>query len=104
MRETHTAQASIFQTATDHEIAYELKRMSDWLDGHPELLDRIAEDLQCGGGSRRGRRGMTLERSLLAPRHTCRLMQGGQVQRALTFRRGFAAVFVVALALDLTLA
>ncbi len=61
MRETHTAQASIFQTATDHEIAYELKRMSDWLDGHPELLDRIAEDLQCGGGSRRGRRGMTLE-------------------------------------------
>jgi len=61
MRETHTAQASIFQTTTDHEIAYELKRMSDWLDGHPELLDRISEDLQSGGGSRRGRRGMTFE-------------------------------------------
>lgn len=61
MRETHTAQASIFQTTTDHEIAYELKRMSDWLDGHPELLDRVAEDLQSGGGSARGRRGMTLE-------------------------------------------
>ena len=26
MRETHTAQASIFQTATDHEIAHELIR------------------------------------------------------------------------------
>ncbi len=61
MRETHTAQVSIFQTTTDHEIAYELKRMSDWLDGHPELLERICEDLQSGGGSRRGRRGMTLE-------------------------------------------
>ncbi len=61
MRETHTAQVSIFQTTTDHEIAYELKRMSDWLDGHPELLDRICEDFQSGGGSRRGRRGMTFE-------------------------------------------
>ena len=50
MRETHTAQTSIFQSATDHEIAHELKRMSDWLDGHPELLDRVAEDLQSGTG------------------------------------------------------
>ena len=50
MRETHTAQRSIFQTTTNHEIAYELKRMSDWLDGHPELLDQICEDLQSGGG------------------------------------------------------
>ena len=61
MRETHTAQVSIFQTTTDHEIAYELKRMSDWLDAHPELLDLIAADLQSGGGSSYGRRGMTLE-------------------------------------------
>ena len=61
MRETHTAQRSIFQTTTDHEIAYELKRMSDWLDGHPELLNRICEDFQSGGVSRRGRRGMTFE-------------------------------------------
>ncbi len=53
MRETHTAQASIFQTATNHEIAHELKRMSDWLDGHPELLDRVAEDLQSGAGLQR---------------------------------------------------
>ena len=61
MRETHTAQRSIFQTATDHEIAHELKRMSDWLDKHPELLDRVAEDLQSGGGSARGRSGMTID-------------------------------------------
>ncbi len=61
MRETHTAQVSIFQTATDHEIAHELKRISDWLDGHPELLDRVAEDLRSAGGSSRGRRGLTVE-------------------------------------------
>jgi len=61
MRETHTAQRSIFQTTTDHEIAHELKRMSDWLDAHPKLLDLIADDLQSGGGSSCGRRGMTLE-------------------------------------------
>ena len=61
MRETHTAQRSIFQTATDHEIAHELKRMSDWLDKHPELLDRVAEDLQSGGSSARGRSGMTID-------------------------------------------
>ena len=61
MRETHTAQTSIFQTTTDHEIAYELKRLSDWLDAHPELLDLIAADFQSGGGSSCGRRGMTLE-------------------------------------------
>ena len=61
MRETHTAQASIFQTTTDHEIAHELKRISDWLDAHPELLDRVAEDLQSGRGSARGRSGMTID-------------------------------------------
>ncbi len=61
MRETHTAQTSLFQSATDHEIAHELKRISDWLDGHPALLDRVAEDLQSGGGSARGRSGMTIE-------------------------------------------
>ena len=35
--------------------------MSDWLDKHPELLDRVAEDLQSGGGSARGRSGMTID-------------------------------------------
>ena len=61
MRETHTAQRSIFQTTTNHEIAHELKRMSDWLDTHPELLNRVAEDLQSGGGSVRGRSGLTID-------------------------------------------
>jgi len=61
MRETRTAQQSIFQTETDHEIARELKRMSDWLDKHPELLDRVGQDIQSVGGSTRGRTGLTLD-------------------------------------------
>ena len=61
MRETRTAQQSIFQSETDHEIAHELKRMSDWLDDHPELLDLVAQDVRSGKGSTRGRGGMTIE-------------------------------------------
>ena len=61
MRETRTAQQSIFQTETDHEIARELKRMSDWLDSRPELLDLVARDVRSRSGSTRGRGGMTIE-------------------------------------------
>lgn len=61
MRETRTAQRSIFQSATDHEIAHELKRMSDWLDAHPQLLDHVAKDLRSCGGSTRGRSGLTID-------------------------------------------
>ena len=61
MRETRTAQQSIFQSETDHEIAHELKRMSDWLDDHPELLDLVGQDVRSGKGSTRGRGGMTIE-------------------------------------------
>ncbi len=61
MRQTRAAQQSIFQTRTDHEIARELKRMSDWLDAHPTLLDLVGEDIRSCGGSRRGRSGLTLD-------------------------------------------
>ena len=61
MRETRTAQQSIFQPSTDHEIAHELQRMSDWLDAHPALLDYVADDLRGNGGSKRGRSGLTLD-------------------------------------------
>jgi len=37
MRETHTAQTSIFQTTTDHEIASELKRLTSTLLSRPSL-------------------------------------------------------------------
>jgi len=82
MRETHTAQTSIFQTTTDPEIAYELKCVADWLDAHPELLDLIAADFQSGGDSSCGRQGMTLKSVL----RCAILMQYRQVDyRTLTF-------------------
>jgi len=61
MRETRTTQRSIFENTTDHEIAVELKAMSAWLDAHPELLDLVARDIRYTGGSKQGRRGMTVD-------------------------------------------
>lgn len=61
MRETRTAQQSIFQSLTDHEIARELSRMSQWLDAHPQLLDLVACDIRYTGGSNQGRRGLTID-------------------------------------------
>jgi IS5 family transposase len=61
MRETHTAQQSIFQPSTDHEIARELERMSSWLDSQPALLDLVATDIRAKKGSSCGRRGLTID-------------------------------------------
>lgn len=61
MRESRTAQMSIFDLGIDHQIAYELKHMSQWLDQHPELLDLVAQDVLKDRGSLLGRRGLTVE-------------------------------------------
>ena len=50
MREKHTVQRSIFEHYAEHEIGRELKAISDWLDQHMDLLDRVATDInpiQC---------------------------------------------------------
>ncbi len=61
MRETRIAQQSIFHSLTDHEIARELKRMSDWLDTRPELLACVGSDIRRCCTSSRGRSGMSIE-------------------------------------------
>jgi IS5 family transposase len=61
MRETRSAQPSIFQPTVKHEIAAELSGMSEWLDNHPQLLDLVRKDLMHGGTSERGRRGLTVD-------------------------------------------
>lgn len=61
MRETRTAQTSIFQIMTDHEIAYELRAMSDWLDAHPSLLDLVAMDIRNREGRKQGRSGLSID-------------------------------------------
>ena len=61
MRETRTAQQSIFQPNTDHEIAHELSRMSAWLDSQPVLLDLVGQDIRRTDRSAFGRNGLTIE-------------------------------------------
>jgi hypothetical protein len=45
MRQERTTQASLFDGFAGHETGRELKAMSEWLDGHRELLDLVTKDL-----------------------------------------------------------
>ena len=42
MRQERTVQATIFEVFAQHEIGCELKAMSQWLDGQPELIGLVA--------------------------------------------------------------
>ena len=61
MRQERTIQASIFDLFAEHEIGRELKAMSQWLDGHHELLGLVAKDLSRCGVKATGRQGLTVE-------------------------------------------
>lgn len=61
MRQKRTVQSSIFDQYADHEIGRELSAMSDWLDGHPDMLDWIAPALCRAGVKATGREGMSVE-------------------------------------------
>jgi IS5 family transposase len=45
MRETRNAQASIFEHYSDHEYGVRLRKLSEVLDRHPEILELVAADL-----------------------------------------------------------
>ncbi|MDN5850865.1 MAG: ISNCY family transposase [Nitrococcus sp.] len=62
MREKRTSQVSIFDQFAAHEIGRELEAMSGWLDAHPQVLERVAEDL--GASATTGRRGLSAEATL----------------------------------------
>src|ERR1700720_3154311 len=61
MRQESTVQASLFDLFAGHEIARELKAMSQWLDGHRELMGLAAEDLRLHGAKETGREGLPAE-------------------------------------------
>jgi transposase, IS5 family len=61
MRENHTVQRSIFEHYAEHEIGRELKAMSDWLDQHMDLLDRVAADINPCNVEDTGRKGLSVE-------------------------------------------
>jgi transposase, IS5 family len=61
MRQERTIQATIFEVFAQHEIGCELKAMSQWLDGQPALVRRVAGDLRRQGARETGRRGLPAE-------------------------------------------
>jgi IS5 family transposase len=61
MRQERTVQASLFDLFADHEIGPELKAMSQWLDGHRELIGLAAGDLCRHGVKETGREGLPAE-------------------------------------------
>ncbi len=61
MRKTRVAQASIFESYSKHELGVRLKRLSDLLDGYPNLLSLIARDLVDASVTNVGRDGLSAE-------------------------------------------
>jgi len=61
MRETRTAQASLFDVYSRHKFSDLLRNLSRLLDDHPQLLSRVEEDLLSDGAQATGRKGMSVE-------------------------------------------
>ncbi len=60
MRVKRTTQTSLLESdPVDHPLGEELESISNWLDGHPELLDAVAADL--GAQDAVGRAGLSCE-------------------------------------------
>ncbi|MGD8911637.1 MAG: transposase [Candidatus Thiodiazotropha sp.] len=61
MRETRTAQTSLFDVYAQHKFGEFLRQLSEHLDDHPELLNLIAEDFQFKELKATGRKGLSIE-------------------------------------------
>ncbi len=61
MRETHTAQASIFDFYSQHEFGDFLHSLSRELDDHPGILGLLEADLLTDGTQATGRKGLSVE-------------------------------------------
>ena len=61
MRETRNAQTSIFEHYSNHEYGVRLRKLSEVLDRHPEILDLVAADLIDISVSAVGRTGLSAE-------------------------------------------
>ncbi|WP_459943309.1 transposase, partial [Deferrisoma palaeochoriense] len=64
MRRKRDLQLDLFQVASQHRISKEFEAISEILDGAPEILDWVHEDLARAGRTDRGREGMTAEQVL----------------------------------------
>ncbi len=61
MRQKRTAQATIVEVFSDHELGRELQTMSTWLDAHRSVLTAVMNDLCRRGLKPTGRCGLSAE-------------------------------------------
>ena len=61
MRETCTAQTSLFDVYTGYKFGEFLRKLSSHLDEHPKILTLIAEDFQFKTLKATGRKGLSVE-------------------------------------------
>jgi len=61
MRETRTAQTSLFDVYAQHKFGGFLSELSQLLDAHPELITRLKENLLGDAVQATGRKGMSVE-------------------------------------------
>lgn len=61
MREKRTVQSSIFEMYPEHEVGYELKGMSQWLDQNLDLLELVYLDVGDPDAQTTGRKGLSIE-------------------------------------------
>ena len=61
MRQTRTAQATIYEVFSDHELGRELQTMSEWLDANRGVLTAVMNDLCRRGLKPTGRCGLSAE-------------------------------------------
>jgi len=64
MRHNYEKQMSMSAGWPDHELSRELRVISDILDSHPEIYDKVLEDITQGKRADRGSRGMSAEQVL----------------------------------------
>lgn len=61
MRETRTAQTSLFDVYSKHKFSTTLSKLSDLLDKHPEIVSILEKDLLTEGSRATGRKGLSVE-------------------------------------------
>lgn len=61
MRETRTAQTSLFDVYARHKFSDFLNALSDLLDAHPEILTLLEADLRADSARATGRKGLSVE-------------------------------------------
>ncbi len=61
MREKRTVQSSIFEIYPEHEVGFELKGMSEWIDQNRDILELVYHDVGNPDAQATGRKGLSIE-------------------------------------------